>query len=120
MLTSQFAEQFAADWIDSWNSHNLDRILAHYTDDFEMSSPIIATVAGEPSGVLKGKQAIAAYWGKALERFPGLKFELHQVYTGAVSVVITYRNVTRGTDAAELFYFNAAGKVYRAAGNYHS
>ena len=43
MLENNFAEHFAADWIDSWNSHDLGRILSHYTDDFEMSSPIIIT-----------------------------------------------------------------------------
>ena len=56
-----FAEHFAADWIESWNAHDLNRILSHYTDDFEMSSPVIIQVAGEPSGTLKGKAAVAAY-----------------------------------------------------------
>lgn len=118
MLTKEFAEHFAHDWIKAWNAHDLNLILAHYTDDFEMSSPFIAQVANEPSGVLTGKQAIAAYWSKALEKFPDLKFELEAVYCGAVSVVLTYTNVTRGVKAAELFYFNAEGKVYKAAGNY--
>jgi hypothetical protein len=26
MIDKRFAEDFASDWIDSWNSHNLDRI----------------------------------------------------------------------------------------------
>ncbi len=51
MLENNFAEHFAADWIDSWNSHDLERILSHYTDDFEMASPVIIKVAGEPSGI---------------------------------------------------------------------
>jgi ketosteroid isomerase-like protein len=118
MLTKEFAEHFAADWVASWNAHDMERILAHYTDDFEMSSPIIAQVANEPGGVLKGKAAVGAYWRKALEKFPDLKFELEGVYTGAISIVLTYTNVTRGVKVAELFYFTAEGKVYRAAGNY--
>ena len=118
MLTKQFAQHFAADWIDSWNAHDMQRILSHYTDDFEMSSPIIAQVVGEHSGILKGKEVIGAYWSKALEKFPDLKFELEGVYTGATSIVLTYTNVTRGVKAAELFYFNEQGKVYRAAGKY--
>ncbi|HLP49859.1 MAG TPA: nuclear transport factor 2 family protein [Chitinophagales bacterium] len=118
MLTQQFAAHFANHWIESWNSHDIDRILSHYTDDFEMSSPLIAQVTGETTGVLKGKEAIGAYWSKALQRFPDLKFELEGVFVGAVSVVLTYTNVSRGVKAAELFYFNEAGLVYRAAGNY--
>jgi len=45
MIDKEFAEHFAADWIDSWNQHDLERILLHYTDDFEMSSPRIIVVA---------------------------------------------------------------------------
>src|SRR2546428_9609935 len=55
MIDKKFAEHFARDWIDSWNSHDLDRILAHYSDQFEMSSPVIIQIAGEPSGTLNGK-----------------------------------------------------------------
>jgi len=42
-LPSGFAERFGADWIAAWNSHDLDRVLTHYEDDFEMSSPLIAS-----------------------------------------------------------------------------
>ena len=54
MLTKEFADHFAADWIDSWNAHDMDRILSHYTEDFEMSSALIVQIANEPSGKLKG------------------------------------------------------------------
>ena len=118
MLTKEFAEHFAKDWIESWNAHDLKRILSHYTDDFEMSSPLIATVANEPSGVLKGKEAIGNYWSKALAKFPDLKFELEETYVGAVSMVLTYKNLSRNVKAAEIFFFNDEGKVYRASGNY--
>ncbi len=64
MIDKKFAEHFARDWIDSWNSHDLDRILAHYSDQFEMSSPVIIQIAGEPSGTLNGKEAIGALLGK--------------------------------------------------------
>ena len=37
MIDNTFAQEFASDWIDSWNTHDLERILAHYTDDFEIS-----------------------------------------------------------------------------------
>lgn len=54
MIDKPFAEQFARDWIEAWNGHDLDRILSHYADQFELSSPVIMGVAGEPSGTLKG------------------------------------------------------------------
>ena len=61
MIDKVFVEDFALDWIDSWNNHDLKRILLHYTDDFEMSSPVIVRIAKEPSGLLKGKETIKAY-----------------------------------------------------------
>ena len=47
VIEKKFAEQFAQEWIDSWNSHDLSRILSHYADDFEMSSPVIMTHKGD-------------------------------------------------------------------------
>ena len=57
MMQQGLAERFAREWVAAWNSHDLERILEHYEDDFEMSSPIIVTLMGEPSGKLKGKTA---------------------------------------------------------------
>jgi hypothetical protein len=95
---------------------NLDRILAHYSDDFVMSSPLIAQVANEPSGTLRGKLAIREYWRKALERTPNLRFELSEAFVGARSVVIHYRGV-RGA-SAEVLFFDADGSVVEAGAHY--
>jgi len=118
MLNDVFAKQFAREWIEAWNAHDLERILSHYTEDFDMSSPVIAQLAGEPSGILQGKSAVRAYWAKALAAQPMLRFELIQVFVGAASVVIQYRG-HRGL-GAEVFWFNAAHKVYRAAAHYQT
>jgi hypothetical protein len=56
-----FAERFAKEWVAAC-SHDLERILAHYDGDFEMSSPIITALVGEPSGRQRGKTAVGAYW----------------------------------------------------------
>jgi hypothetical protein len=112
-MTHAYALKFAQDWIDSWNSRDLKRILAHYTDDFTMSSPMIAQVTGEGSGSLTGKAAVAAYWKEALERFPQLHFELLSVFLGIDSIALYYKSVG-GRLAIEVFSFNAEGKVSRA------
>lgn len=41
-MNQKQANEFAAEWIEAWNAHDIDRILSHYTDDFEMNSPLIA------------------------------------------------------------------------------
>lgn len=116
IISQEFAQRFAEDWIDAWNSRDLDRILSHYCDDFTMSSPRIAAIAGEPSGILRGKDAVAGYWRRALEITPALRFELASVRVGADSVVICYQG-PRGP-AAEVFFFDADGRVCRAAAHY--
>ena len=116
MISRERAEDFARDWIEAWNSHDLPRILSHYRDDFTMSSPRIAVVAGEPSGVLHGKVAIGAYWKKALALAPELRFELIATFVGADCIVLHYHGV-RGP-AAEVFFFDAEGRVERSAASY--
>jgi hypothetical protein len=116
MIDKNFAKDFARDWIDSWNSHDLDRILSHYSDQFEMSSPVIIQVAGEPSGTLKGKDAVGAYWAKALALIPDLRFELITTLIGVNSITLYYRGA-RGL-AAEVFHFGPDRKVVRAFAHY--
>jgi ketosteroid isomerase-like protein len=116
-MDDSFARRFSAEWIASWNAHDLDRVLAHYADDFSMTSPYIAPIGGEPSGTLRGKAAVAAYWKKALEMIPDLRFELLMVLVGVESVTLYYKG-PRGRLAAEVFHFGSDGKVNRAFAHY--
>jgi len=119
VIDKSFAERFAADWIESWNARDLDRILAHYSDDFEFSSPFIIRIAGEPSGVLRGKPAIGAYWAKALAGNASLHFTLDAVLWGINSLVIHYHRQHDGRAASEWFEFGADSKILRSAAHYN-
>jgi hypothetical protein len=116
-MDKAFAEHLAADWIESWNAHDLRRVLSHHADDFEMSSPVIIQVAAEPSGTLRGKGAVGAYWAKALKLIPDLHFELISVLVGVTSITLCYKG-TRGRLAAEVFHFGARQMVSRAFAHY--
>jgi hypothetical protein len=119
MIAKSDARKFAEEWIAAWNGHDLERVLSHYTEDFEMSSPFIAAFAGEPSGTLKGKARVGAYWKNALERLPDLQFELLQVFTGVTTVTIYYRAVM-GKLATEVFFLDDEGKARKALAHYDS
>jgi ketosteroid isomerase-like protein len=119
MIDKAFAEHFASEWINAWNNHDLDRILSHYTDDFEMNSPKIIHIANEPSGTLNGKAAVAKYWAKALELIPDLKFELLEILIGTSSITLYYQG-TQGRPVAEVFHFGDDLKVIRAYAHYGS
>ncbi|MBT0664998.1 nuclear transport factor 2 family protein [Geobacter pelophilus] len=116
-MNKEFAEQFAREWIEAWNGHDLERVLAHYADDFEMNSPFIVQIAGEPSGRLTGKVAVGAYWAKALTMIPDLHFELIATLVGVNSVTLHYRGAG-GRLAAEVFHFGPDNKVVRAFAHY--
>ena len=111
-----FANDFAHEWVEAWNSHDLDRIMSHYAEGFEMSSPVIRQIAGENSGKLTGKNAVRAYWEKALSMMPTLHFELIKAFAGVDSVVVHYKG-HRGL-AAETFFFDSEGKVISAYAHY--
>ena len=117
-MTREEAVQFAEGWTTAWNAHDLDRILAHYSEEFEMTTPFIVKMMGEPSGTLKGKEQVGAYWTRALERIPDLHFELLDVFVGAGSLAIHYKSVL-GLTACEVFFFDSQGKVCKAAAHYN-
>ena len=116
-ITRDFADRFADEWIAAWNAHDLPRVLSHYEDDFEMASPLIVEIAGEPSGVLRGKEKVGPYWEKALQRAPDLHFEKLGVFVGARSWAIHYLN-QKGRLSVENFEFSDRGLVTRAAAHH--
>ncbi len=116
-ITNDFAQCFADEWVDAWNSQDLDRILSYYAEDFEIASPEIVELMAEPSGTLRGKDAIRAYWEIALDRRPDLRFRLLDILVGVETICISYES-TSGRNAAEWLHFNADGKVFRAMAHY--
>jgi hypothetical protein len=111
------AEKFAKEWINSWNSHNLEDILNHYSDDIEITTPMIRLAAGGSTGSLKGKEAVKDYWAKALQKIPDLYFELIDVTEGVDSVALYYKSVMN-KKAVEVMFFNEAGKVNKMFAHY--
>jgi len=117
MIDPQWALSFAREWIEAWNSHDLERILSHYSEDFEMASPLIVERMGEPSGVLKGKAAVRNYWQQGLAAQPPLRFELLDVLAGIRSITIYYRSIGRRV-VAEVLEFNPRKEVVRGAAHW--
>jgi ketosteroid isomerase-like protein len=85
------AHEFAKEWIATWNSHDLDKILSHYSNDFEITSPFIKSFVSPPADTLRGKPAIRDYWAIALARVPDLRFELYDATEGVSSVTLYYK-----------------------------
>jgi ketosteroid isomerase-like protein len=105
------------EWITAWNSHDLERVLALYAEDSEMTSDRIPAFGFGASGTLHGKEKLRAYWGAALEKLPNLHFDLIDTYVSPDSIVVFYQN-ERGAKICEYLRLNAEGKIRQGSANH--
>jgi len=117
MLHESEARLFAQRWVEAWNSHDLDAILAHYAPHVVLTSPAAAQLLGDPSGTVSGKEALRRYFERGLTAYPNLKFELLEVMRGISSIVLCYVN-QRGTHTGEFMELDANQQVVRVIANY--
>jgi ketosteroid isomerase-like protein len=116
-LQASFTREFAQDWVDAWNSHDLERILDHYDDEVLLISPVALKLLGG-DGMVRGKPALREYFLRGLEAFPDLRFDLIDTFWGVETIVVYYINNVRGTKTAEVMLLNAAGRILRVWANY--
>ena len=105
------------DWVAAWNARDLDRVLALYADDFEMTSDRIPALGFDASGTLRGKADVRAYWSKGLTMLPNLHFELIDTFVSPDSVVVFYQN-ERGKKICEYLRVDAEGMIKQGSANH--
>jgi predicted ester cyclase len=115
-LQGSFAREFAQEWVEAWNGHDLDRILAHYDDEVRLVSPVALRLLN--NGVVQGKAALREYFGRGLAAFPNLHFDLIDVLWGVETIVLYYANTVRGNKTAEVMQLSPTGRVLRVWANY--
>jgi len=71
------AEKFARDWAAAWNRRDIEAVLAHFHDDVVFTSPTALAVTGSP--VVRGKDALRAYWTKAMAGIASIRFIVTRV-----------------------------------------
>ena len=103
---------FYIDWERCWNSHDLDLILSHYSEDIVFRSNKAIPLVG--TGEIKGKDKLRAYWDKALTSQPDLKFKVLDVFEGYNMLVILYEN-HKGILATETLCFNECDQIIQAS-----
>lgn len=116
-LTDQLAQSFAKQWIEAWNSHDLSAIMALYSHDIRFHSPYIVKLGMNAEGMITEKDELEKYFGKALGIYTDLHFELHQVLTGAGSVILYYKSVGNRM-AAEMMELDESGKISLVKAHY--
>lgn len=116
-LQASFARQFAQEWVDAWNNHDLAKILEHYADDVTLISPVALKMLNG-DGTVRGKAALGEYFNRGLQAYPEIHFDLIDVLCGVETIVLYYRNNVRGNKTAEVMQIAPDGKVLRVWANY--
>jgi ketosteroid isomerase-like protein len=104
-IDERTAAEFAARWKRDWNAHDLDALLAHFAPDVVFTSPVAAQLLPDGDGVIRGREALRAYWSHALRLLPDLHFTVEGVYAGLDTIAIEYRNHT-GNSVCEMLRFD--------------
>lgn len=106
---------FAEKHIATWNRHDMGAILALYTEDVELTSPLAERVVG--TSTLRGRDNVHAYFEAGLARYPDLRFELEGVYGSVGSVTLLMRTVERKV-VAEVLTLEADLRISRVVAHY--
>jgi predicted ester cyclase len=116
-MTRDKAWALAQHWVAAWNAHDLDRIMSHYEESIELTSPVAAQLFETPPGRVVGRANLRAYFERGLAAYPDLCFQLQDVLWGINSVVLYYTN-QKGTHTGEFMELSATGKVVRVVAHY--
>jgi hypothetical protein len=101
------------DWIEAWNTHDLERIMSHYADEIEFTVQTAITRWGKADGKLKGKEELGLHFSKGLALAPDIHFTVEEILWAPNGYAVLYRreNGNRVLDAVELNENGLANRV---------
>ena len=118
MLNPKEALRYAEQWIDSWNSHDIDSIMSLYANSICHITPKLTMLFGSVSHTIKDKVQLRDYFEAALKRSPELHFTLNEVFAGAESIVICFDSTT-GICVAVVLILDENMKITQYIAHYH-
>jgi hypothetical protein len=99
MSTNSFELQaIAHKWFDAFNAHDLEQLLLLYDQNAQHYSPKLKIRIPETNGLIKGKDALRAWWRDAFERLPTLHYELVRLTPFENRVFMEYVRHVDGED----------------------
>ena len=114
--TRAHAEQFAREWAAAWNRRDIESVLAHFHDDVVFTSPTALAVTGSP--VVRGKDALRAYWAKAMAGIGSIRFTVTRVLWDAelneLAIIYVSDIDGRTKSVSEILGFGPHRKIVKA------
>jgi ketosteroid isomerase-like protein len=89
-MGAQENREAARRWLDAFNAHDLDALLALYAEDARHTSPKIRALHPDTGGELRGKAALRAWWEDSLRRLPSLRYQAFAITADEDRAVMEY------------------------------
>lgn len=97
-MSAQQNKDIATKWFAAFNEHNLENLLALYDDKAEHFSPKLKIRQPETNGLIKGKDALRAWWKDAFDRLPTLNYEVKKLTADNEQVFMEYIRHVNGEE----------------------
>jgi len=91
-------KQIARNWFAAFNEHNLENLLSLYDDNAQHYSPKLKLRQPETKGLIKGKDALRAWWKDAFDRLPTLNYEVIRLTADEEQVFMEYIRHVEGEE----------------------
>ena len=117
-MESLNARRFAEEWIEAFNSHDVETILRHYSPEVELISPLYRRYTDGRTDSVRGLDGLRRYFSDALVRYPDLRFTLVEVGTGSRGPCLRYLSNLDDRIAMECMELNSEGKAIRILCHY--
>jgi hypothetical protein len=118
MIAKNKLTELVRDWLSAWNSRDIERLMNHYHENVELSSPTIVKRWNIATGKLSGKDALRKHFSKGFEDVNHMSFELLGVLNGINGIVLVYKRGAYSM-AADVIKLDENGKAI-TIDSYHS
>lgn len=98
MVTLTDLNSIANKWFDAFNEHDLEKLLLLYDENAQHYSPKLKLRQPQTNGLIRGKDALRAWWQDAFDRLPGLNYELIRLTPYTNRVFMEYVRHVKGEE----------------------
>jgi hypothetical protein len=113
MVTEDIAQRSAEAWLEAWNAHDLEAIMACYAAHPTLTSPRVVQRLDLPDGTVRGREQLRDYFAHGLRVAPALHFALRDILMGVEGVAIAYTRET-GVQVVDAHKLDVDGKITEA------
>jgi hypothetical protein len=104
-------------WLAAWNDHDLDAVMACYSDGIDFAASTVASRWGRPDGRLHGKAELRRHFARGLELAPALSFTEESLLPGPGGYALFYRR-ENGNRVLDVVETDADGLAHRVRAFY--